>query len=90
MKDEGRITDTNWEHYDNRHVVYRPKLMTVDRLASGYIQLTRKIYNFRNVFSESLDIMKNNGATAWTAIVIGHKLSFFYDTLRKERALHHG
>jgi len=90
IKQEGRIIDTNWEHYDNRHVVYRPKLMTVDRLANGYIQLTRNIYNFRNVLSESLDIMKNNGATAWTAIVIGHKLSFFYDTLQKERALHHG
>ncbi len=90
IKDEGRIIDTNWEHYDNRYVVYRPKLMTIDRLANGYIQLTRNIYNFKNVLSESLDIMRNNGATAWTAIVIGHKLSFFYDTLRKERALHHG
>jgi len=87
---DGRIIDTDWEHYDNRHIVYQPKLMTIDQLANGYIQLTRNIYNFRNVFSESLDIMKNNGATAWTAIVIGHKLSFFYDTLQKERALHHG
>jgi hypothetical protein len=90
IKEEGRIIDTNWEHYDNRHVVYRPKLMTIDQLANGYIQLTRNIYNFRNVLPESQNILKTNGATAWTAIVIVHKLSFFYDTLRKERALHHG
>jgi len=90
IKEEGRIIDTNWEHYDNRHVVYRPKLMTIDQLANGYIQLTRSIYNVKNVLSESQVILKTNGATAWTAIVIGHKLSFFYDTLRKERSLHHG
>ena len=90
MVAEGRITDTNWEHYDNRHVVYLPKQMTIDQLANGYIQLTRSIYNPKRVISESLDILKNNGPTVWTAIVIGHKMSFFYDTIRKERALQHG
>ena len=34
VADEGRITDHDWEHYDTRHVVYRPLRMTPDQLLS--------------------------------------------------------
>ena len=30
---EGRITDTDWDHYDTRHVVYRPRHLTPDAAA---------------------------------------------------------
>ena len=88
MVAEGRITDTNWEHYDNRHVVYRPKQMTAEQLANGYVQLTHNIYNVKQVMIDSLAVLKNKGA--WSAIAIGHKMSFLYDHLRKERALRYG
>jgi radical SAM superfamily enzyme YgiQ (UPF0313 family) len=39
LKNQDRIFDTNWEHYDYRHVVYRPLRMTVDQLINGYLQL---------------------------------------------------
>jgi radical SAM superfamily enzyme YgiQ (UPF0313 family) len=90
MQNEGRIIDNNWEHYDNRHVVYQPKQLTVEQLANGYIQLTRSIYNTKQVITDSLGILKNNGATIGSAFAIGHKMSFLYDTLRKERAFRSG
>jgi len=86
LRSEGRILDNNWEHYDNRHVVYQPKQLTIDQLVNGYVELTRSIYNAGQVLTDSLGILKNNGATMGAAFAIGHKLSFLYDTLRKERA----
>lgn len=86
LRSEGRILDNNWEHYDNRHVVYQPKQLTIDQLVNGYVELTRSIYNAGQVLTDSLGILKNNGATMGAAFSIGHKLSFLYDTLRKERA----
>ena len=29
---EGRILDKDWSHYDNMHVVFQPKQMTVEEL----------------------------------------------------------
>jgi radical SAM superfamily enzyme YgiQ (UPF0313 family) len=89
MQNEGRIIDNNWEHYDNRHVVYQPKHLTVEQLANGYIQLTRSIYSTKRVITDSLSVLKNNGVTIGSAFAIGHKMSFLYDTLRKERAFRH-
>lgn len=33
LEAEGRTLDRNWSHYDNTHVVFRPKHMTVEELA---------------------------------------------------------
>jgi len=90
LRNESRILDNNWEHYDNRHVVYQPKQLTIDQLVNGYVELTRSIYNAGQVLTDSLGILKNNGATMGAAFAMGHKLSFLYDTLRKERAFRAG
>ena len=47
--------------------------MTVDQLVNGYVQLTRSIYNAGQVLTDSLGILKNNGATMGAAFAIGHK-----------------
>ena len=86
LRSEGRILDYNWEHYDNRHVVYQPKQLTIDQLVNGYVELTRSIYNIGQVLNDSIGIFNNNGTTMGAAFAIGHKLSFLYDTLRKVRA----
>jgi radical SAM superfamily enzyme YgiQ (UPF0313 family) len=46
---EGRITDTNWDHYDTRHVVYRPLRMTPDELRSGYRRAYRNFYAWTSI-----------------------------------------
>jgi radical SAM superfamily enzyme YgiQ (UPF0313 family) len=40
-----RIFDANWEHYDYRHVVFQPKLMTPSQLQSGTDWVIRKFYS---------------------------------------------
>jgi radical SAM superfamily enzyme YgiQ (UPF0313 family) len=40
-----RITDTDWEHYDYRHVVFEPKNMSAEELQAGADWLIRKYYS---------------------------------------------
>jgi radical SAM superfamily enzyme YgiQ (UPF0313 family) len=84
---EGRIIDTNWEHYDYRHVVYRPKRMTVDQLIDGFIQLYRGISDARFVYNKARQIYANNGITAEATTMISYNLFNAFDARRKEKAL---
>ncbi len=43
MKD--RILDTDWEHYDYRHVVFQPRRMTAEQLQAGADWVIRKYYS---------------------------------------------
>jgi radical SAM superfamily enzyme YgiQ (UPF0313 family) len=47
---EGRITDTDWDHYDTRHVVYRPLRMTPHELLAGYRRAYRSFYSWSSIF----------------------------------------
>ena len=42
---KGRLIDTNWEHYDYRHVVFEPKKMTAEELQAGADWLIREYYS---------------------------------------------
>ena len=46
---EGRITDRDWDHYDTRHVVYRPKGMSADDLLAGYRRAYRDFYRWGSI-----------------------------------------
>jgi radical SAM superfamily enzyme YgiQ (UPF0313 family) len=46
---EGRITDTDWDHYDTRHVVYRPLRMTPAELLAGYRRAYRSFYSWGSI-----------------------------------------
>ncbi len=46
---EGRITDRDWDHYDTRHVVYRPKGLTPDELLAGYRRAYRDFYRWGSI-----------------------------------------
>ena len=47
---EGRITDLDWDHYDTRHVVYRPLGMTPPTLLDGYQRAYRDFYTWGSIF----------------------------------------
>lgn len=49
MGADGRITDTDWDHYDTRHVVFRPRHMTAGELLSGYQRAYREFYAWRSI-----------------------------------------
>ncbi|HEY4189921.1 MAG TPA: radical SAM protein [Candidatus Limnocylindrales bacterium] len=46
---EGRITDTDWDHYDTRHVVYRPRHLTSAELLAGYRRAYRDFYSWSSI-----------------------------------------
>jgi hypothetical protein len=47
---EGRITDHDWDHYDTRHVVYRPLRMEPEVLLAGYRRAYRDFYGWGSIF----------------------------------------
>ncbi|MEB3826230.1 B12-binding domain-containing radical SAM protein [Phormidium sp. CCY1219] len=51
MAEENRLTSTNWNLYDTRHVVYRPAKMTAGELEAGYWRAYREFYRWRSIFA---------------------------------------
>jgi radical SAM superfamily enzyme YgiQ (UPF0313 family) len=87
LQDEGRIIDTNWEHYDSLHVVYQPKKMTIDQLVNGYTALMSNVYNTRQVMRDSLQTLKTTGMTPWGAFSLVNKLGFFLAHLYERKII---
>jgi radical SAM superfamily enzyme YgiQ (UPF0313 family) len=52
MKD--RILDTDWEHYDYRHVVFRPRRITAEQLQAGADWVIRKYYSPWRILKRTL------------------------------------
>jgi radical SAM superfamily enzyme YgiQ (UPF0313 family) len=84
---EGRIFDTNWEHYDYHHLVYQPKRMTIDQLIDGYLQLYRSVSKGRMIFKDSIKEYWNNGINAESTALLIYNLYATFDARRKEREL---
>lgn len=49
-----RIIDTNWEHYDMNHVVFRPKNMTPRQLQEGFFWAYERLYSLRSIVTRLL------------------------------------
>ena len=50
MKEDGRIFDFDWEHYDISTVVYKPTKLSVKDLQEGYWWMFREFHTFPNIF----------------------------------------
>jgi radical SAM superfamily enzyme YgiQ (UPF0313 family) len=50
MAAQGRITTRDWDLYDTRHVVYRPKGLTPRELEDGYGDAYERFYRWRSIF----------------------------------------
>lgn len=46
---QGRITDFDLSKYNTAHVVYQPLNMTAKELYSGYLNLYKEVYSFKNI-----------------------------------------
>jgi radical SAM superfamily enzyme YgiQ (UPF0313 family) len=49
MADAGRLTTSDWDLYDTRHVVYRPTRLAPQQLEDGYWQAYKDFYTWRNI-----------------------------------------
>jgi len=54
MINSDRIFTTNWDLYDTRHVVYKPKNISVNELDNGYWWAYKEFYKWRNIITSSL------------------------------------
>ena len=50
MLREGRIIDFDWDHYNTHYVVYRPKLLTPEKLLEGYWSALRESFTWPSIF----------------------------------------
>jgi radical SAM superfamily enzyme YgiQ (UPF0313 family) len=50
MQSQGRLTTSNWDLYDTRHVVYKPTGITPAALKRGYDWSYRAFYEWSNIF----------------------------------------
>jgi radical SAM superfamily enzyme YgiQ (UPF0313 family) len=50
---EGRITTSNWDLYDTRHTVFRPRRLTAEALENGYWHAYQEFYRWKNIFRSS-------------------------------------
>ncbi len=46
----GRLTTSDWDRYDTRHVVYRPTQLTAEALAAGYWRAYRDFYRWGSIW----------------------------------------
>jgi radical SAM superfamily enzyme YgiQ (UPF0313 family) len=54
MQSEGRILTNNWDRYDTRHVVYKTKGISADKLERGYHWAYKEFYSWSNIIRASL------------------------------------
>jgi radical SAM superfamily enzyme YgiQ (UPF0313 family) len=87
MQREGRIIDTNWEHYDYYHLVYRPKQMTEIQLIDGFNKLYRSLYSSKMVFRNVKSAFTMGGIGNQFLGTLIYNIYAMYDSRRKEKAL---
>jgi radical SAM superfamily enzyme YgiQ (UPF0313 family) len=54
MREQGRLTTSNWDLYDTRHVVFRPARMSPERLKAGYDWAYEEFYRWSSIARASL------------------------------------
>src|SRR5215469_9616268 len=54
MRQEGRITTSNWDLYDTRHVVYKPAQLKPEALKEGYDWAYKEFYRWSSIARASL------------------------------------
>lgn len=53
METEERLTSSNWDLFDTRHTVFKPKRLTPESLEAGYWHAYRKFYRWKNIIQGS-------------------------------------
>jgi len=48
---EGRLLHKDWKRYNHSEVVFRPKLMTPERLYQGWLEARQEAYSWPSIFS---------------------------------------
>ena len=85
---EGRITSTNWDLYNTRHVVFKPARMTADELESGYHQAYKDFYRWSAIFQSAMTKEHKIDALRHLAYVGGwKKMEPFWELIIKAKRI---
>ena len=84
---EGRIIDNNWEHYDYRHVVYRPRQMRPEQLIDGFLELYRRITRPFFVLRKATQLYGRSEMNLEAMLMMSYNVFGRLDARRKERDL---
>jgi len=49
LEGDRRIIDRDWSHYDGRHIVFQPRLMTPETLQDGFYWSYRKFFSYSSI-----------------------------------------
>ncbi|MFQ5456666.1 MAG: radical SAM protein [Nitrospirota bacterium] len=58
MAAEGRIIDKDWAHYDGRHVVFKPTILSPEALEDGFYWAYHRLYSFPSIIKRILPTRK--------------------------------
>jgi len=83
MEREGRILDRNWEHYDYRHVVFRPAKMTAMELQNGADWLYHEFYRLDRIILRSIKALFALGPIQ-SLLSFRLNMTYRYDNRREE------
>jgi radical SAM superfamily enzyme YgiQ (UPF0313 family) len=75
MARAGRLVDRAWEHYDFRHVVFRPAAMTAEELQQGADWLYAQFYRLDRIL---LRFARTLSTCGWQPALLGLKLNLTY------------
>jgi radical SAM superfamily enzyme YgiQ (UPF0313 family) len=75
MQQAARITDSQWAHYDFRHVVFQPRRMTQAQLQEGADWLYAQFYRADRIL---LRFLRTWWTCGWLPAVLGLKLNLTY------------
>jgi radical SAM superfamily enzyme YgiQ (UPF0313 family) len=53
MQAEGRLTSSNWDLFDTRHTVFKPRGLTPEALEAGYWHAYHEFYRWKNILQAS-------------------------------------
>jgi len=52
MEKESRLLYKDWEKYDSKTVVFKPKHLTPLELKNGFIHVNREVYSFKSIYKK--------------------------------------
>lgn len=81
LESEGRLLHKNWDLYDNKHVVFKPRHMSAKTLQDGYYWLYRNIYSDEAIVEKILNITSAE-KTSFSSFSSTEKLSVLYFFLK--------
>ncbi len=54
LQREKRLTSFNWDRYDTRHAVFKPRRMSAEQLEAGYRWAYREFYSWENILKTTV------------------------------------